>query len=122
MRSTVRRALERLGYHVLEARHGIEALELCAAHPPGTPGAISLVLTDVVMPEMGARALLARLRVRHPGLPVLLMSGYSDAAVEAPEFAGPAISLIRKPCDPEALARCVRELLDAARARSARAG
>ena len=119
VRATVRRMLERVGYHVLEARHGLEALALCDAPPGGRP--ISLVLTDVVMPEMGARALLARLRERHPGLPVLLMSGYSDAAVEAPEFAGPDITLIRKPCEPEALARCVREVLDGARARSARA-
>jgi two-component system, cell cycle sensor histidine kinase and response regulator CckA len=116
VRTTVRRMLERVGYRVLEARHGIEALETCAAHPER--GAISLVLTDVVMPEMGAKALIARLRERHPGLPVLLMSGYSDAASEAPELAGLGIVQVQKPVEPEHLARCVREVLDAARARA----
>jgi DNA-binding NtrC family response regulator len=67
------------------------------------------------MPEMGAAALIARLRERAPRLPVLLMSGYSETAVEAPEFDAPGIAKIGKPIDQDALARRVREALDAAR-------
>ena len=64
----------RTGYTVLEARHGGEALRLCAA----APGADRLLLTDVVMPEMGGRELAERLARAAPGLKVLFMSGYTE--------------------------------------------
>jgi PAS domain S-box-containing protein len=110
VRATVRRILERAGYAVLEAEHGLDALAICAAEPDR----IALVLTDVVMPEMGAAALIARLRARRPGLPVLLMSGYSETALGVPQLDTPGIALIEKPFEPDALARRVRAVLDAA--------
>ena len=64
---TVGRLLERHGYTVVEARHGVEALEL--AEEPGRY--FDLVVTDVVMPEMGGREMVDRFRVLHPETKVL---------------------------------------------------
>ena len=76
VRSSGARLLER-GYTVLEARHGAEALRIArrASRP------IDLVLTDVVMPEMGGRELAERLRDRPVQALVLFMSGYTEKAV-----------------------------------------
>jgi CheY-like chemotaxis protein len=107
VRLTVRRMLERLGYDVVEARHGREALELC-----GTPGVhVDVVLTDVVMPEMGAGVLVERLRAEHPTLPVVLMSGYSEQAVRGHDFAGHGLDVLEKPFEPAALAERLRAAL-----------
>ena len=74
VRATARRHLERHGYTVLEARHGADALLVWRDHQ----ARIDLVLTDLRMPEMGGRALVAQLRVDAPDLPVVYMSGYPD--------------------------------------------
>jgi PAS domain S-box-containing protein len=108
VRAAVRRMLERAGHRVLEAEHGGAALALAARHP----GEIDLVITDVVMPETGAGALLAELRERHPELPVLLMSGYSPDAVPARGTMLQGASLLAKPFTAAELGRRVRELLD----------
>jgi PAS domain S-box-containing protein len=109
VRSSVRRMLERAGYRVLEARHGGDALALAERHD----GAIDLVLTDVVMPEIGALPLVERLRARWPRMRVLLMSGYSADLVD--RAGGPAheLVLLAKPFAADVLLRHVRELLDA---------
>ena len=73
VRSSARRLLERQGYTVLEARHGAEALGELERRPTG----IDLVISDVVMPEMGGRELGRRLTAIRPALPILFMSGYS---------------------------------------------
>ena len=77
VRASARRLLERHGYTVLEARHGADALRIVESGDRP----IDLVLTDLVMPEMGGRELVERLRARHPALKVLFMSGYSERAV-----------------------------------------
>ncbi len=61
-------------YEVLEARDGRHALELAEAHA----GSIDLLITDLVMPEVGGVELAARLRAQHPGMRVLYVSGYTD--------------------------------------------
>jgi nitrogen-specific signal transduction histidine kinase/CheY-like chemotaxis protein len=76
VRTTTRRVLERSGYVVLEARHGADALLLWARH--GT--AVDAVVTDLRMPEMGGRELVARLREVRPTLPVVFLSGYTERA------------------------------------------
>jgi CheY-like chemotaxis protein len=74
---------------------------------------MSLVVSDVVMPEMGGIELCAALRERRPGLPVLLMSGYP--ASQAGELA-PDVPFLTKPFTPTELLAEVRALLDAPRA------
>jgi PAS domain S-box-containing protein len=80
VRATIRMILTRNGYSVVEASNGREALALHREHGER----IDLVLTDVRMPEMDGRSLAAELRKARPSLPVLLMTGYDDASVDAP--------------------------------------
>jgi len=70
---------------------------------------LTLILTDVVMPEMGGPELAVKIRTLYPTLPVLLMSGYPDR-VAAASFAG--FDLLAKPFTPTQLATRVRALLD----------
>jgi two-component system, cell cycle sensor histidine kinase and response regulator CckA len=72
VRRITRRILNLAGYAVIEAGNGHEALQAVEHHA----GRIDLVLTDAVMPELGGRELVGRLRSVHPDLPVLVMSGY----------------------------------------------
>ncbi len=65
--------LGRAGYSVLEACDGAEALSLCGLHE----SPIDLVLTDLMMPGMSGRDVVARLKRERPGLPVIYMSGYA---------------------------------------------
>ncbi|MGZ8457121.1 MAG: PAS domain S-box protein [Gemmatirosa sp.] len=108
LRAAVRRMLERGGYVVYEARHGVDALALAERQD----GAIDLVLTDVVMPELGAAGLVERLRARRPAMRVLLMSGYHAQRFGAHEVAGGLVTLT-KPFTPDARLRQVRTCLDA---------
>ena len=74
VRDTIGHELVVLGYRVVEAADGPEALQMAQ----GQPGRrIDLLLTDVVMPEMDGCALAARLRERQPGLKVIFSSGYA---------------------------------------------
>lgn len=111
VRALVRVVLARGGYRVLEAADGEAALALAREHP----GAIELLLTDVVMPRMNGRELArAMLRVR-PEIRVLFMSGYAEGVATGPEVAdgAPASAFIQKPFVAEALSRTIREVLDA---------
>ncbi len=108
VRSLVLRLLTDLGYTVLEARTGREALELAECS-----GAIHLLLTDTVMPEMSGPELVARLLESRPRLPVVHMSGYAEDAVgRFGEF--PASShFLPKPFTAAQLAAAVRAALEA---------
>jgi CheY-like chemotaxis protein len=108
VRSSARRLLERSGYAVLEARHGGDAMRI--AEESGRP--IDLVLTDLVMPEMGGRELVERLRAHRPGLKVLFMSGYTEKAVTVDGVMPPNTGFVEKPFTVEQLIRRVREILD----------
>jgi signal transduction histidine kinase/ActR/RegA family two-component response regulator len=109
LRALMRRALERQGYHVLQAGDGAEALDVAANHD----GPIHLVVTDVVMPRLSGKELAVRLLERRPGIRVLFISGYSDEAIERHGVLTPDSVYLEKPVSPEALSRTVRELLDA---------
>jgi PAS domain S-box-containing protein len=111
VRASVRRLLERQGYRVREARSGLEALRLLEAQWAAADGSppVQLVLTDLVMPELGGRELVQRLRARWPTLRALFMSGY-DRDVSA--GAGLHDPLLHKPFATELLLRRVREALD----------
>jgi CheY-like chemotaxis protein len=93
LRRLVARVLERAGYSVIAARNGTEALA-CARQ---LTGAIDLLVTDVVMPGLGGAELAEALRARQPGLPVLLMSGYTDAEIAAGIGRVPGSRFIQKP-------------------------
>jgi CheY-like chemotaxis protein len=108
VRTSARRLLERQGYTVVEARHGADALRIF--EEGGRQ--IDLVLTDLVMPEMGGRELVERLRARHPGVKVLYMSGYSERAVTVDGVMPPRTGFVEKPFTVEQLVRRTREILD----------
>jgi PAS domain S-box-containing protein len=104
------RVLRAQGYCVIEAANGLEALQLVQADPAT---AIHLLLTDVVMPQMGGIALTEQLAAIHPGIKVLYTSGYTENLAFAQGRAGVGTGFIQKPASPAALARKVREVLDA---------
>jgi signal transduction histidine kinase len=98
------------GYHVLEASHGHEAMILGRQHS----GVIHLMLTDVVMPQMSGRELAEQLTPLRRDMKVLYMSGYTDDAIVHHGVLEEGTAFIGKPFTPSALARKVREILDAA--------
>ncbi len=109
VRGLVRRTLELDGHRVLEAADGVHAL----AQWEQAAGAIDLVVTDIVMPNMGGRELARRLLVLDPGVRLLFMSGYAEDARERAEFAGPAGEFLGKPFTPGQLRERVRAMLSA---------
>jgi signal transduction histidine kinase len=109
VRALARDVLEAHGYAVLEAGHGVEALSVCETHS----GPIQLVLTDVVMPEMGGRELAERLAGCRPEAKVLYMSGYTEHAIGRRGPLDARVPFIQKPFTSDVLARKVREVLDA---------
>lgn len=108
VRSLVRDVLEALGYKVLVATCGDEAIALCKQQATRIP----LLLTDLVMPGMGGRELADCLKVSHPGMKRLYMSGYTDDATVRHGILGPGVAFIGKPFTPQAIARKVRDVLD----------
>jgi CheY-like chemotaxis protein len=107
--------LAKNGYRVLEAANGAEALRICGeAKQP-----IDLILSDLVMPELGGRELVCRLRASNPGARVLFMSGYTEEAAQRRNVLQPGDAFLAKPFTPEALTRKVREVLDGQPAASA---
>jgi PAS domain S-box-containing protein len=108
LREVAVRGLRDLGYAVLEAKDGFDALRVVDK----TPGPIDLLLTDVVMPGLGGRKLAERMRVLRPEARVLYTSGYTDGAFLAQSAGEPARGFLQKPFTLAALARKVRETLD----------
>jgi PAS domain S-box-containing protein len=109
LRAVVCKFLRKYGYQVLKARHGGEALLICEQHKEP----INLILTDVVMPQMGGPELAERLTPLHPEMKVIYMSGYlADDLVKQGIF-DQAAPLLLKPFKPIFLLQKVRELLDA---------
>ena len=100
--------LSQLGYTVLAASHGKEALALATRHE----GVIGLLLTDVVMPEMSGPELADGLRQIMPRLQVVYMSGYTENAIVHRGILAKNIHFLQKPITPNALAAVVRTALD----------
>ena len=109
LRLVVARMLERFGYTVLVAGTGQEALEVFDA----LGGCVDLLLTDVVMPDLGGPELVERLSGRGVAVRVIYMSGYSDPAGLRRVVITPTSQLLRKPFALESLLRVVRGVLDA---------
>ena len=102
--------LSSLGYTVIEAASGTEALSKSGEFE----GKIDLLLTDVVMPEMDGRKLADEIVQKRPGIKVLFSSGYTDDAIVRHGVLEPGIAFIQKPYRPKALARKIRDVLDSA--------
>lgn len=108
VRQMSRQILEMSGFIVVEANNGAQALQLCKEDEIH----IDLVLTDVVMPQMGGRELVECLAPLLPEAKVLYMSGYTDEAVVRHGVLGESMHFLQKPFAPDALIIRVREVLD----------
>ncbi|HEX7574456.1 MAG TPA: response regulator, partial [Bacteroidota bacterium] len=102
--------LEQLGYRVLQARNGNEAI----AEVQGFADRIDLLLTDVVMPGMNGSELAKQLVLHNPEMKVLFTSGYTEDVISHHGVLAEGVSFIGKPYTPLALARKIREVLDKA--------
>lgn len=108
--------LSAAGYRVQTASNGEEAYTFFTNFADD----IDLVITDLVMPNMGGRALMERVKLQRPDLPCLFVSGYSEEMLAAQGGIAPAVNLIRKPFRPTILLTAVRETLAAKRTKSAK--
>jgi CheY-like chemotaxis protein len=105
VRDFVRAALETHGYDVLCASNGAEGLDICKTRA----GEIDAVLTDMVMPTMGGKAMAERLRASGAQIPIVFMSGYTeDSLADAPPG---ATAFLAKPFGPPALLETLRGVL-----------
>lgn len=107
MREMTRQTLVSLGYRVLSACDGVEALRLCEKEEP------ALAILDVIMPKMGGRAVAEKLVERYGHLPILFTSGYSQDTESMATGAG-QVMYLQKPYSPTTLGCLVREILDKA--------
>jgi CheY-like chemotaxis protein len=103
-----REALSGMGYRVLTATDGVEALELAE----GFPEPIVLLITDVVMPRLGGRELATRLVTLRPGIKVLYSSGYTENAIVDHGVLEKGVHFLHKPYRLTELAARVREVLE----------
>jgi PAS domain S-box-containing protein len=108
IRDIVRESLRRNGYKVLIAVDGNEALQIASSFPDP----IHLLVTDLVMPNIGGRELAQRLTPQRPAMKVLFMSGYSEHSALDIEEAGASAAVLQKPFSLDVLARSVRRVLD----------
>lgn len=108
VRSTAVDILGSLGYRLLEASNGFQALEQFMQHPE-----IALVFCDVMLPGgLPGTSLIARLRERRPGLKVLMTSAFSESTILHRGLLDGSVEVLSKPYQLEDLARCVRAILD----------
>ncbi len=107
VRDVTRELLEGLGYTVLPASHGAQALALARSYP----GPIHMLLTDVVMPRLGGSSLAAEVSFLRPQIRVLYMSGYSSDALPGHDGLAKGTQLLRKPFTRSRLAQAVRDTI-----------
>ena len=109
LRPLTKGLLTKLGYTVLDAKSAEQALAVAGARQ----GPIHLLVADVVMPGASGRELARRLAQSRPETRVLYVSGYTDDAIVHHGMLEPGLKFLQKPFTPAALARKVREVLDA---------
>ena len=108
VREPMCRALKSYGYHVLEAKHGADALLVLSAYK----APIDLVISDVMMPEMTGTELIEQLKRWYPKLRGILISGYSEELINAQGTMPPGVRYMPKPFTMKALACAARRALD----------
>ena len=108
VKSVITHVLQELGYTVLEASNGVQAIEVFDQHPGPD---INLLLTDMVMPVLGGKELASRLKEVLPGLKVLYTSGYTDGDTVNESLLEDGSGFMQKPFTPAILARKVRDAL-----------
>ena len=101
--------LQRLGYTVLAAANGVEALNVIRQRDTGH---IDLLFTDIVMPQMDGKELSDRIRAVHPQTKVLFTSAYTENAAIHQGVLDGGVALLQKPFTPSALALKLRAVLD----------
>jgi two-component system cell cycle sensor histidine kinase/response regulator CckA len=107
LRSLNARGLRSRGYSVIEASNGIEALEALEEKN----GAVDLVVSDVVMPEMDGPTLLKTMRTRNPGLKIIFVSGYAEDAFEKSLPENQQFAFLPKPFTLSQLVAAVKETM-----------
>ncbi|HVD61958.1 MAG TPA: ATP-binding protein [Gemmatimonadaceae bacterium] len=108
VREVAARVLRRSGYTVIEAVNGADALEKCEAQE----GRFDLIVTDIVMPEMGGLELAKKVKATQPRAGILFTSGYTEEAVQSRSFLDPGAAFLEKPFTPAHLAQRARQVLD----------
>jgi diguanylate cyclase (GGDEF)-like protein/PAS domain S-box-containing protein len=108
VRDLATRVLRGRGYNVIPAENGRQALDVLGRYP----NRVDMLVTDVVMPEMGGRDLADRVGMMRPGVKILFMSGYSTDAVEQQGVLAHGSAFLEKPFSPDSLLRKVRDMLD----------
>jgi CheY-like chemotaxis protein len=111
LRQVISDSLGQLGYRVLSAASGEEALALAAS----CKDEVDLLLTDVVMPQMKGPELAQKLLVSRPRLKVIYVSGYAQGVLAPHGVLEPGTILLQKPFSIKVLAAKLREVLDASR-------
>jgi len=106
LRIVVGDCLAGLGYHMLTATNGRDALASAAAHE----GTIDLLLTDVMMPQMSGPELARKIRATRPEMKVMYISGYSEIILEPFDVSDSAVALLQKPFTIRVLAAKLQEL------------
>jgi PAS domain S-box-containing protein len=107
--SLIQRTLARQGYNILPAATPAEALRVCRSHP----APIDMLLTDVIMPEMGGRDLAERIQKLRPGIRVIFMSGYTTDIMEQQGHLPAGLHVMQKPFTGAVLAQRIRAMFDA---------
>jgi CheY-like chemotaxis protein len=109
VRRLARGILTRLGYSVIEARDGDEAVRIFCSHAPS----VDLVVLDLTMPGRSGLDALAAMRRARPELPAVIASGYRGSREHSERLdSAERVALLDKPFTPEKLGQCVRTALD----------
>ncbi len=108
VRAVAARALRSAGYRVLEATNGRDGVQVARRERD----AIDLIVSDVVMPEMGGKEMVELARQFLPSVAVLFVSGYTAGSLPLPSDDQSASTFLQKPFTPQELLAMVRQVLD----------
>jgi two-component system cell cycle sensor histidine kinase/response regulator CckA len=108
VRDLARLILRGVGYRVIEARDGVEAMEIYAAQHQN----IDLVILDVVLPRLGGRQVMAQMQAINPAIKLVFTSGYAYRGLHTNFIHAQGLPFIQKPYSTDVLCERIRHLLD----------